>query len=130
MNVFEKASKLKIRFSSVKGLISTEDLWNVPLKHSSGFSLNEIAKNLNKVLKESEEEDFVEEKSEADSNIALGLDIAKHIIKVKLEEKSNCELALSKKLKRQKILSILADKKDGALKESSIEDLEKMLEEL
>ena len=40
-NLFEKASKMKLRFSTTKGVLSTEDLWDLSLE-----SLDRIAKNL------------------------------------------------------------------------------------
>jgi len=60
MSLFETASKNKLRFSSIKGNLTTEDLWDLPLTSKSGrICLDNIAKQLYKELKDSTEESFV-----------------------------------------------------------------------
>jgi hypothetical protein len=56
MDIFEKASREKLRFSTSQGQFSVEDLWNLPLTSPSGRSVNlyDIANGLNKELKESQ----------------------------------------------------------------------------
>ena len=49
---------------------------------------------------------------------------------MKLEEKKEAELAKERKEQKQKIMEILASKHDEELKGKSVEELEKMLEEL
>ena len=56
--------------------------------------------------------------------------IVKHIVSVKLAEKESAEKALAKKEQKQKIMSILAAKENEALQNSSVEELQKMLDEL
>jgi hypothetical protein len=69
-NLFEKASKMKLRFSTTKGVLSTEDLWDLSLE-----SLDRIAKNLYKQIKESEEISFISEKSSEDTLASIKLEI-------------------------------------------------------
>lgn len=57
-------------------------------------------------------------------------EIVKHIVSVKLAEKEAREKAFVKKAQKQKIMSIIAAKQDEALQKSSIDDLQKMLDEL
>ena len=56
--MFEKATRLKLRFETVRGYVTTEDLWDIPLSAVNGFCLDTIAKNLNKKLKELEKADL------------------------------------------------------------------------
>lgn len=128
--MFEKASRDKYRFRTTKGIILTEDLWDLPLIHKVHSSLDDVARTLNKALKESEEESFVEKKSSINEILELKLSIVKYIIKVKLEEKEQAENVVLVKAKKEKILNILADKEDDTLKGKSAEDLKKMLNEL
>ena len=129
MEMFEYASRLGLRFESPVGVITTEDLWNLPLI-SSKASLDTIAKKINKAIKESEEESFVTVSTKANTILNLQLDIVKHIIKVKLAEKEANEQRAANKIKKEKILSILAAKEDNSLQAMSESDLKKMLDDL
>lgn len=128
--LFEKASKLKLRFASGKGLLSVEDLWDLPLTAVSNTSLDSIAKGVNAQLKESETESFVISTPKADRILQLKLDILKHIIKIRLEELDVAKAAAFAKYKKQQIMAIIADKESETLKETSLDDLRKMLDEL
>jgi hypothetical protein len=58
-NLFLVASRSKFRFNTASGTITTEDLWDLPLS-SGKANLDDIAKALNKQLKDaSEEQSFV-----------------------------------------------------------------------
>ena len=48
VNIFEQASRNKLRFdTNIKGVISTEDLWDLPLTSDTGrVNLDDIAKAL------------------------------------------------------------------------------------
>lgn len=129
-NIFEQASRKALRFESTKGLQTVEDLWNLPLDSARGSSLNSIAKAVNKVIKESEEETFVGTKSNALTEENLKLDILKHIIKVRQEENEKAVTASKIKKERERILEMIAVKKDQALAESSVEELEAKLKAL
>ena len=49
--MFEKASRMKLRFNTQRGVLSVEDLWDLPL-----IQLDNIAIALNKKLQESKTE--------------------------------------------------------------------------
>ncbi|MDE6313326.1 MAG: hypothetical protein K2M46_06850 [Lachnospiraceae bacterium] len=123
-NIFEYAARNKVRFS-FKGLISVEDLWDLSLTN-----LDAIYKELNKKSKQSEEESLLNIKTQEDELLNVQIAIVKHIVSVKLAEKEAREKALAKKAQKQKIMSIIAAKQDEALRNSSIDDLQKMLDEL
>lgn len=123
-NIFEYATRNKVRFS-FRGMISVEDLWDLSL-----INLDSIYKELNKQLKQSEEESLLNIKIQKDELLNVQIEIVKHIVSVKLEEKEAREKASAKKAQRQKIMSIMTAKQDEALENSSIDDLQKMLDEL
>jgi len=123
--MFDKATRLKLRFQSPKGYVSTEDLWDFKLEQ-----LNTMAKTLNKQLKESSEVDFLLEKSEEDARLKLMFDIVLHIMDVKKAEQKAREDATARKAEKEKIKEILAKKQDDALEKLSEEELRKKLEEL
>jgi len=130
MNIFEQASRQQIRFASLKGLITTEDLWDLPLTSRNGFDLDAVAKQASRELKATDEESFVHATSAANAQLALKLDVVKHIIAVKLAENELARTRATRVAERQKLLGILADKQDAALKELTPEDIQKRLAEL
>lgn len=128
--LFEKASKLKLRFASDKGLLSVEDLWDLPLTAATNASLDGVAKSINTRLKEYESESFVISTPNSNSVLQLKMDIVKYIIKVRLEELDMAKTAAVAKLKKQQIMAIIADKESEVLKGTSLDDLRKMIAEL
>ena len=51
--MFEKASRAKIRFETSKGSLTVEDLWDLPLTSNTGKAdLDDIARGLHSQLKE------------------------------------------------------------------------------
>lgn len=123
-NIFEYATRNKVRFS-FRGMISVEDLWDLSLTN-----LDSIYKELNKQSKQSEEESLLNIKTQEDELLNVQIEIVKHIVSVKLAEKEAREKASAKKAQKQKIMSIIAAKQDEELQNSSIDDLQKMLDEL
>lgn len=122
--MFIKASREKMRFP-YKGLATVEDLWDL-----SVTELDKIYKSLNAKTKQAQEESLLEVKTSEDETLTAQIEIIKYIVSVKLEEKKAAEMAKERKEQKQKIMSILASKQDEALQGKSIEELEKMLDEL
>lgn len=126
--MFEKASRLKLRFDSAKGLLSVEDLWDLPLTvQGDGVSLDNFAKALNKKAKEDSEESFVVKKSTENTILDLKFAIVKHIIGVKLSEAEASERKDIKDAQKERILEIIADKNDDGLRSKTVEELQEML---
>jgi hypothetical protein len=130
INIFEQASKLKLRFASQKGLLSVEDLWDLPLTSDKGASLNGVAKAANKEANDSAEEDFVSVAKTANTEATLKLEVAKHIIAIRMEEADARKKAAENKAKKETILAAIANKQNEQINSASLEDLNKMLESL
>ena len=129
-DIFEKATKLRLRFMTEKGVLSTEDLWSLPLTSKNGLSLNGIAVAVNKSLKASTEESFVEEKPSEDPILRLKLEIIKRIIEVKKEEAASAATARERAERKQNLLKLIREKEEGAMSEKSLEELKAELEKL
>lgn len=128
--MFEKASRLKLRFETKVGCVNVEDLWDIPLT-GSRLNLDSIAKDLYKSLKDNDVKSFVEKDENSKDELSqLKFDIVKHIIDVRLSELEIIKKQKLIKEKKQKILSIISEKEDQNLRESSIDDLRKMLDEI
>jgi len=121
--LFEVATKKKFRFA-FKGLITTEDLWDLSVK-----DLNVIFKDLNKQVKQTEEESLLDIPTEKDTDLDNMLRIVKYIASIKLAEIENARQAKSRKEKKEKIMSIIASKQDEALENKSVDELMAMLDE-
>lgn len=124
MNLFEIATRKKYRFA-YKGLISVEDLWDLNV-----IALDKIYKSLNKTLKEMGEESLLKTKSAEETDVENMVEIVKYIVRTKEQEKVDRLAEKEKDAKKQRIMSIIADKEDKALTELSTEELRKMLDEL
>lgn len=123
-NTFITASRKKYRFN-YKGVITTEDLWDLSLK-----DLDSIYKTLRKQEKtESEEESLLTKKNEVDAEVSDKIKIVRYIVSVKMEEMEAAENAKEKAQKRQHIMEVIARKQEAQLNDMSIEDLTKLLED-
>jgi hypothetical protein len=122
--MFEKASRLKLRFP-YKGAISTEDLWDLPVE-----VLDHIYREMNRELKGLQEDSLLAKKSRDGENLELRVSIVKHIAGVKLAETEEKEKAIMRREKVRRLDEIIARKQDAVLENKSIEELQKLREEL
>jgi hypothetical protein len=130
MSIFEKASRLKLRFDTPKGFLSVDDLWDLHLISDIGrANLDDIARDLNRQLKNTEVS-FVRENQGADETLQLQFDIVKHIIDVRLAEQNAALAAKEKAERKQKILAIMSDKQEASLRGLPLEDLQRLVNEL
>lgn len=129
--MYKKAAQNRLRFDSDRGLLTVEDLFDLPLLSSNGPCLDDVAKGINKELKESSEESFVKTaQNPKTAKLQLMLDIVKDVIQTKIAEDEAEEAKVAKKIKKDKILNILAQKEDNKLAEKTPKELKKLLAEL
>lgn len=132
MNIFEQASRSKLRFDTNRGTLTVEQLWDMPLtSKNNSFDLDTLARGVSQGLKSLSEESFVEASSNpVKAEEELKLEILKHIIQVKLDARTNAVKALEKAAQKHTLQEILAQKKQQALYEMPVTELEKRLKEL
>ena len=123
-NLFEIATRNRYRFN-YKGVMTVEDLWSLRVE-----DLDAIFKMLNRQKKTADEDSLLATKSAEDQDLANKIEIVRYIVSVKLAEAAERVSAAEKKAQRDKIMEIVAKKKDKALEDMGIEDLMKKLEEL
>lgn len=128
-NLFEKAARGKYRFNSAKGLLTVEQLYDLPLK-SGTVNLNQIAIDLNREIKETQEESFVDTKSTVDQQLVDRLEIVKHIIATIKQEQEDANKAQEVAKERNKLMAILSRKQEAKLEDMDEESILKRLEEL
>jgi len=133
MELFERASRWKLRFPTPVGQLVVEDLWELPLTSNKDrvANLNDLAKALNRALKAVDEEDFVNPGLvETNRQLETAFEIVKHIIAVRLVEQEAAKKAKETRDKKQMILAVIAEKEAGSLKEKGIDELRALLESL
>ena len=122
--MFEQATKMKLRFKVANGVLTTEDLWELSLDN-----LNNLARDLSKQLK-GIEENFIEEKSNADARLELMFSVVKRVIERRLQAKKEGIERQAKEQRRAEIMSILENKEMEEWKAKSKEELLKELQAL
>lgn len=130
--MYKFAAQHKLRFPSVRGYLTVENLFDMPLKSASGFDLNTVAQTINKELKTTDEESFVEDVTADPQRKALevSLEIVKDVIKTKQEENAARLNKAMRAEERRKILDAMSAKQDQALSAASLEELQKKLDAL
>jgi hypothetical protein len=130
-NMFEQASRQKLRFATAKGDLSVEDLWDLPLMARNGFDLNTTAKTINRELKAAEEEDFVDSRpNPARAAHELRLEIVKYIISVKQRENQEALARQGKAAERARLVAALESKEQQELSGMSSDQIRARIAEL
>ena len=121
-NIFEQATQLHLRFN-FHGLLTTEDIWDL-----SQNDLDLLYKQVKKQVTDSIE-GLLSTPTKEDYKNSLRLEIVRHIFTVKEAARQAAADAAKRRLEKEKIKEIIANKQDESLMSKSLEDLQKMLEE-
>lgn len=131
MSIFEKASRQRLSFNTDRGLLSVDDLWDLPLTSATGkTSLDSIAVELDSMLRTTATVSFVNPGAPKDETNQLRFDVVKRIIDVRLAERDEALQAKEKADKKQKLLGIIARKQDAELEGLPIAELNKLVESI
>ena len=131
MNIFEQATRAKIRFSTPVGMLSVEDLWDLPLTSPRArANLDDVARLLDAELKSTSSVSFVNDVSEVNAKTKLMFDVVIHVINTKVAEAKAAKSAADVREKKQKIMAIIERKQEESLSAASIDDLQQMLASL
>jgi hypothetical protein len=122
--MFEFALRNKVRFP-YKGMITVEDLYDLSVR-----DLDTIFKTLNAQAKRSQEESLLATKTKEDETLSVQIEIVKHVVATKLADAEAAKHSKEVNAQKQKIMEIMAAKKDAALQNMSLEELQAMLENL
>lgn len=127
MNIFEQASRNKLRFESEKGMISTEVLWSFPVE-----KLNAMAVEVYNRLKQYSDTSFMRNTTKAVGQAAdeLRLEILKHIIAAKEQEADDRNEAAARRAKKAVLQEALLSKQTQAIQSMTKEEIEAELAKL
>ena len=126
-NIFEQALIEKVRFQSTRGEVTLEQLYDLPLRSTSGFDLDTVAKTVNAELKSTCEDSFVGATTTASAKLELKLDLVKAVIAHKQAVEAAKVDRNARKAEREVLINLLADKKSEALKGLTAEQIEQRL---
>lgn len=128
--LFITAAREKLRFPSSVGLITAEDLWDLPLS-GKGANLDSIARTLHRGLKDADGDiSFVKPAVKTTTELQVKFDIVKYVIDAKMGERDIRAAAEDKAATKQKLMAKLAEKKDKALDDLSTEAIQAMIDAL
>jgi len=122
--MYKEASKQKLRIQTSKGLLTVEQLWDLPVAE-----LNRVAVALQVEYKDSGKKSFLLVKSTKDKVLKLKFDIVLDALNTKIDENAVLLSAAETKAHNQKILKMISDKKDQDLAGKSVKELEAMLKD-
>lgn len=123
--MYKKALRTKLRFSTTKGKLTTEDLFDLSL-----VDLNNLALVLDKKLSETPRKSFISDIAPDTQEDELRFNIVKDIITLKLAERNAAQNAKAKAAEKAQLMEILHRKKNEALENLSVAEIEAKLAEL
>ena len=132
-NIFELATRQHLRFPSVKGQLSVEDLWDLPLtgKNPQVLDLDTVAKTVHAELKASAEESFVTVRANPrQTALELAMEVVKAIIEFKLAARTAANQKEVKRAERERLQKVLETKDEEALKTLSADEVRARLRTL
>lgn len=123
--MYKKALRNKLRFSTTKGKLTTEDLFDLSLA-----DLNNLAIALDKKLSETPRKSFISDIAPDTQEDELRFNIVKDVITLKLAERNAAQNAKAKAAEKAQLLEILHRKQNEALENLSVEEIEAKLASL
>jgi len=129
-NIFEQASRKKVRFNTPKGELTVEQMWDLPLTSAveNKANLDATARVVNRELRSISEDSFVETVPNARKELLeLQLEILKYMIATRKAENEAVKLKAEKKAELDRLSEILLNKKDQELSNLSVEQIEQRM---
>lgn len=121
-NLFEMATRSKLRFPSTKGELSVEDLWDL-----SDKDLDVVYKNLKDQEVKSSEESLLDD-ANVDTKLTAAIGIVRYIFTTKRKEKLAEKERINKKQTQKKYIDALSKKQDEAIEKMSEAELRAMID--
>ena len=121
--MYKEALQKKLRFKTNKGMITTEDLFDLSLQN-----LNTLAIMLDKKISEATKKSFIEELPAEENDDELRFSIVKDVINVKLKARKDNINKAQIDARNKRIAELIAKKEDEALENKSIEELRAMIQ--
>ena len=122
MDLFKLATKQKLTYRTNKGLVTTEQLWDLSIDE-----LDNLAISLEIEHKQSGKKSFIYKTTSKDKTAKLRFDIVLEVLNTKNEEEEAALESLETKKHNEKLLKLISEKQDEELKNLPISELMKKL---
>lgn len=126
--MYKQAAQLKLRFDTPKGALTVEQLFDLSMTDLSA-TIRKVNTALKKEQAVDDELAFLEGKDITETQNSLRFKILKDVYLTKKEARDAAVLDDEKRKQKQRIAEIIAKKRDEALENKSLEELEAMLNE-
>jgi len=123
-NIFETASRNKVRFSGVRGNLSVEDLWDLSFQQ-----LDDMYAGLDEVAQKDGVKHLMDECRE-DDGTALKMALIERVFTVKVEERNAQKQRAEDRAALKRLMEIKARNKNAAEEELDPVALDAMISEL
>lgn len=133
MELFEQASRARLRFVTGKGALTVEDLWALPLQSTVGAAnLDALAMDLHAAVQADKTAvSFVNPSASGpDRETMLAFEVVKRVIEVRVQERDAAAAAKKTAETKQKLMEIIDRKQSAALEGKSLEELQAELAKL
>lgn len=130
MDIFKNAAINKYRYPSSKGNLTTEDLFDLPLTSEKNASLDSVARELNKQIKEFGEESFVNAPSPALNITKNKLEVVKLVIAFRQEMNEAAATRMANNTRRAMLTQALHTAEAAKLSAMSPEEIRAELDKL
>ena len=122
--MFKQASQQKLRYQTPRGVLTTEQLWDLSLT-----DLYSSIRAVKKLIKKDNDDDlsFLDDTQKTDPENELRFNILKEVYTTKKKANEALRDEKANKVHNQKILELIASKKNSELQGKSVEELEAML---
>lgn len=120
--MYKEANQLKLRFQTTKGVLTTEQLFDL-----STTELDKLAVELQESYDNSKGKSFLTKRSVKDKTIKLQFDIVLDVLNTKVAIEEEAVEIKNKKIEREKILAELAKRQDNKYSEMSDAQLKSLL---
>ena len=125
MELFAQATRNKLRFASVKGDITTEDLWSLTL-----VALDKIAAELYTQLQTVNVSFLKSNRNKTNELLQLKLDVVRFIIAIKEQELEDKEAEQKRKERKEFLLDLKKKKEEEQYLSLSLEDINKQIDSM
>lgn len=126
MSIYKQAAQAQLRFSTSRGNLTVEQLFML-----TQSDLTNCIRAVKKTLKKTDDDElsFLDVTSKVDATEQLRFDILKDVYLSNKEQLDKLRNEKATKEHNQRILSLIADKKDQDLANKSVEELEALLKD-